>query len=107
MTAAAPASDRLGSMTGSQATVGLRGGAVRDSGQQTNSERIRLGPASLEGRVHNMVERVEAHLALLDTAAKKARWSRGRRLGARLAAGEAEQHDVVSSRSGSYSAVAT
>jgi hypothetical protein len=39
-------SDRLGSMAGSQATTGLRGGAVRDSGQQTNSELTWLGPAS-------------------------------------------------------------
>jgi hypothetical protein len=35
----------------------------------------------LEGRVHNKVKGVEAHLVLLNTAAKKARWSRGRRLG--------------------------
>jgi hypothetical protein len=34
----------------------------------------------LEGWIHNKVEGVEAHLALLDTAAKKVRWSRGRRL---------------------------
>jgi hypothetical protein len=46
MTAAAPASDRLGSMAGSQATAGLRGGAVRDSGQHTNNELTWLGPAS-------------------------------------------------------------
>jgi hypothetical protein len=61
----------------------------------------------LEGRVHNKVKGVEAHLALLDTMAKKVRWSRERRLGARLDAGEEEQHDAVSSRSGSYAAVAT
>jgi hypothetical protein len=45
MMAAAAASDRLGSMAGSQATAGLRGGAVRDSGQHTNSELTWLGPA--------------------------------------------------------------
>jgi hypothetical protein len=45
-TAAAPANDRLGSMAGSQATAGLRGGAMRDSGLHTNSELTRLGPAS-------------------------------------------------------------
>jgi hypothetical protein len=39
-------SDRLGSMAGSQATAGLRGGAMRDSGQHSNSELTRLGPAS-------------------------------------------------------------
>jgi hypothetical protein len=33
-------------MAGSQATAGLRGGAVRDSGHHTNSELTRLGPAS-------------------------------------------------------------
>jgi hypothetical protein len=46
MTAVAPSSDRLGSMAGSQATVGLRGGAVQGSGQHTNSELTWLGPAS-------------------------------------------------------------
>jgi hypothetical protein len=46
MTAAAPASNRLGSMAGSQATAGLRGGAVRDSGQHTSSKLTWLGPAS-------------------------------------------------------------
>jgi hypothetical protein len=46
MMVAAPASDRLGSMDGSQVTAGLRGGTVWDSGQQTNSELTRLGPAS-------------------------------------------------------------
>jgi hypothetical protein len=35
MTAAALASDRLGSMAGSQATAGLRSGAVRDSSPGT------------------------------------------------------------------------
>jgi hypothetical protein len=38
--------DRLGSMTGSQATAGLCGGAMRDSGHHTNSELTRLGPSS-------------------------------------------------------------
>jgi hypothetical protein len=38
--------DRLGSMAGSQATAGLRGGAVRDSSHHTNNEPIRLSPAS-------------------------------------------------------------
>jgi hypothetical protein len=38
--------DRLGSMAGSQATAGLRGGAMRDSGHHTISELTRLGPAS-------------------------------------------------------------
>jgi hypothetical protein len=33
-------------MAGSQATVGLRGGAVWDSGQHTSSELTWLGPAS-------------------------------------------------------------
>jgi hypothetical protein len=33
-------------MACSQATAGLRGGAVRDSGQHSNSELTRLGPAS-------------------------------------------------------------
>jgi hypothetical protein len=46
MTAAAPACDRLGSMAGSQATVGLRGGAMWDSGQHTSSELTWLSPAS-------------------------------------------------------------
>jgi hypothetical protein len=45
-TAAAPAKRPLGSMTGSQATAGLRGGAMRDSGHHTHSEPIRLSPAS-------------------------------------------------------------
>jgi hypothetical protein len=39
-------SDRLGSMAGSQATAGLRGNAVRDSGPGTYNELTRLGPAS-------------------------------------------------------------
>jgi hypothetical protein len=33
-------------MTGSQATAGLRDGAMRDSGHHTISELTRLGPAS-------------------------------------------------------------
>jgi hypothetical protein len=67
-------SDRLGSMAGSQATAGLRGCAVRDSSprsaQNTASSQGSVQPRR-EGRVHNKVEGVEAHLALLDTAAKK------------------------------------
>jgi hypothetical protein len=57
-------------MAGSQATAGLRGGAVWDSGQHSNSELTRLGPASLDGRVHNKVEGV-SHLAFLDTTARQ------------------------------------
>jgi hypothetical protein len=59
----------------------------------------------LEGRVHNKVKG-ETHLAFLDTTARQ-RGGAEEEDWARLAAGEAEQHDDVSSRSGSYSAVAT
>jgi hypothetical protein len=107
MTAAAPACDRLGSMAGVKRQWVCAAARCGTAGNiQAVSSHGSVQPR-LEGRVHNKVEGVEAHLALLDTAAKKARWSRGRRLGARLAAEEAEQHDAVSSRSGSYSAVAT
>jgi hypothetical protein len=57
-------SDRLGSMTGSQATAGLRGGAMRDSGHLTNSEPIRLGPASARRPGPHQGEGFSAHLAL-------------------------------------------
>jgi hypothetical protein len=87
MTAVAPASDRLSSMAGSQATVGLRGGVSRQ--RATHQQRAhkaqtrpRLeGPAPQQGRGG-----FGAHLVLLQ-AAKKARWSRRRRLGARLGEG--------------------
>jgi hypothetical protein len=46
-TAAAPASDRLGSMAGSQATAGLRGGAVRVSGPRTAQMKPRAWPSFL------------------------------------------------------------
>jgi hypothetical protein len=62
-------SDRLGSMTGTQATAGLHGGAVRDSGHhtQTASSQGSVQPR-LEGRVHIKVKGV-SHLAF---------WSRRR-----------------------------
>jgi hypothetical protein len=46
-TAAAPASDRLGSMAGSQATAGLRGGAVRVSGPRMTQMKPRAWPSFL------------------------------------------------------------
>jgi hypothetical protein len=57
-------SDRLGSMAGSQATAGLRGGVVRDSGHLTNSEPIRLSPASARRPGPQQGEGFSAHLAL-------------------------------------------
>jgi hypothetical protein len=51
-------------MTGSQATAGLCGGAVRDSSHQTNSEPIRLGPASARRPGPQQGEGFSAHLAL-------------------------------------------
>jgi hypothetical protein len=67
-------------MAGSQATAGLRGGAVRDSGQHTSSELTWLGLASArrpgpqQGEGGNS-PRIPGH----DDEA--ALWSRGRRLG--------------------------
>jgi hypothetical protein len=57
-------SDRLGSMAGSQATAGLRSGAVRDSGHHTNSEPIRLSPASARRPGPQQGEGFSAHLTL-------------------------------------------
>jgi hypothetical protein len=59
----------------------------------------------LEGRVHIKVKGFLTSRS--GHGGEAARWSRGRRPGARLATGEAEQDDAVSSRSGSYPAVAT
>jgi hypothetical protein len=51
-------------MTGSQATAGLRGGAMRDSGQHSNNELTRLGPASARRPGPQQGEGFGAHLAL-------------------------------------------
>jgi hypothetical protein len=51
-------------MAGSQATAGLSGGAVRDSGQHTSSELTRLGPASARRVGPQQGEGFSAHLAL-------------------------------------------
>jgi hypothetical protein len=65
MTAAAPASDG-GSARRRCGTAGNIQAASSHGSVQPR----------LEGRVHNKVKGVEAHLALLDTTAKKVRWSR-------------------------------
>jgi hypothetical protein len=96
-------------MAGSQATAGLRGGAVRDNGQHTNSELTWLGPASARRPVHNKVEGVEAHLALLDTttrrrcrgAAAKRTQSRGCRTGLGVIRAEAGEHHGEAEAGGS------
>jgi hypothetical protein len=51
-------------MTGSQATAGLRGGAMRDSGHHTISELTRLGPSSARRPGPQQGEGFSAHLAL-------------------------------------------
>jgi hypothetical protein len=51
-------------MAGSQATAGLRGGAVRDSRHHTNSELTRLGPASARRPGPQQGKEFSAHLAL-------------------------------------------
>jgi hypothetical protein len=61
--------DRLGSMAGSQATAGLRGGAMRDSKQHTNNELTRLGPASARRPGPHQGERGFSP-RVLDTTAK-------------------------------------
>jgi hypothetical protein len=58
-------------MTGSQATAGLRGGAMRDSRRHTNSELTRLGPASARRPGPHQGEGFSAHLAFLDTTARR------------------------------------
>jgi hypothetical protein len=71
MTAASPASDWLGSMAGSQATAGLRGGAVRDSGQHTSSDLTRLGPASARRQNSTARGKRGAHLGSKDVVARR------------------------------------
>jgi hypothetical protein len=92
-------------MTGSQATAGLRSGASGTAGNtQTSSSQGSVQPR-LEGRVHIKVKGV-SHLAFW-TRRRGGAVEQRKKTGARLAAGEAEQHDAVSNRSGSYSVVAT
>jgi hypothetical protein len=63
MTAAAPASDRLGSMAGSQVTAGLRGSVVRES------ELTRVQP-QVEGQVHITEKRVARLTCALDATTR-------------------------------------
>jgi hypothetical protein len=51
--------DRHGSKASTQGTVGLRGGAVRATGDWATRGRTRLGHPRLEGRVHSKVKGVE------------------------------------------------
>jgi hypothetical protein len=57
-------------MASSQATAGLRGGAVQDSGQHTSSELTWLGPASAR-RLGSQQGRGKTHLVFLDTTARR------------------------------------
>jgi hypothetical protein len=108
---AAPESDRLGSMAGSQATVGLHGGAKlarSNSGHTRPNEHTRLVPTTARRPGPRTVTRV-VRLTLCFWTQRRDGGDEGE-IGTtmvRLEVGEVEQHGAISSRSGSYSAAAT